>query len=160
AGCQCVIYIHEHVSTGREQAIASYGAKVVRVPGNYDDSVRQAAEDAKEHGYFVVSHTSYPGDMDVPKDEMQGYTVMVQEALDRFGSGKPVSHVFIRGGVGGLAAAVCVHMWERLGAQRPRLIVVEPNKADCLFQSAVQGKPVTVTGDSNTVMAGLACGEI
>lgn len=160
AGCQCVIYIHEHVSTGREQAIASYGAMVVRVPGNYDDSVRQAAEDAKEHGYFVVSDTSYPGYMDVPKDVMQGYTVMVQEALDQIASGKPVTHVFIQGGVGGLAAAVCAHMWERLGAQRPRLIVVEPNKADCLFQSAVQGKPVTVTGDLNTVMAGLACGEI
>jgi len=160
AGCRCVIYIHETVSKGREDAIAGYGATVVRVPGNYDDAVRRAAEDAAAHGYFVVSDTSYPGYMDVPKDVMQGYSVMVQEALDQIGDkGKP-THVFIQGGVGGLAAAVCAHLWETLGPHRPKIIVVEPDKADCLFQSAVAGKPVAVTGELDTLMAGLACGEV
>lgn len=160
AGCRCVIYIHETVSKGREDAIASYGATVVRVPGNYDDAVRRAAEDAATHGYFVVSDTSYPGYMDVPRDVMQGYSVMVQEALDQIGDKGLPTHVFIQGGVGGLAAAVCAHLWETLGVRRPKIIVVEPEKADCLFQSAVAGKPVAVTGDLDTLMAGLACGEV
>ncbi|NGM87964.1 diaminopropionate ammonia-lyase [Parapusillimonas sp. SGNA-6] len=159
-GCRCVIYIHENVSAGREQAIASYGARVVRVPGNYDDAVRKAAQDAQEHGYFVVSDTSYPGYMDVPKDVMQGYSVMVQEAIDQIGDGQAPTHVFIQGGVGGLAAAVCAHLWEACGPARPRLIVVEPDKAACLFESARAGKPVAVQGELDTVMAGLACGEV
>ncbi|MHA3904643.1 diaminopropionate ammonia-lyase [Castellaniella sp. WN] len=159
-GCQCVIYIHQTVSAGREQAIASYGAQVVRVPGNYDDAVRKAAEDAAAHGYFVVSDTSYPGYMEVPKDVMQGYSVMVQEALDQIGPDPKPTHVFIQGGVGGLAAAVCAHLWETLGADRPRFIVVEPDKAACLIESAKAGKPVAIEGELDTVMAGLACGEV
>ena len=80
-GCRCVIYIHETVSQGRADAIARYGAEVRRVPGNYDDAVRQAARDAAANGWIVVSDTSYPGYTDIPRDVMQGYTVMADEAL-------------------------------------------------------------------------------
>jgi len=38
--------------------------------------------------------------------------------------------------------------------------VVEPEQANCLQQSAASGKPVTVEGDLETLMAGLSCGEI
>lgn len=159
-GCQCVIYVHATVSQGRVDAIASYGAKVVRTKGNYDDAVRQAAEDAAQQGRFVVSDTSYEGYMDVPKDVMQGYGVMADEALAQWPEAELPTHVFLQGGVGGLAAAVCAHLWEQLGAKRPRFVIVEPDKAACLFESAKQGKPVAVHGELDTVMAGLACGEV
>src|SRR5690606_19233025 len=69
------------------------------------------------------------------------------------------THVFLQAGVGGLAAAVCAHLWETLGAARPRFIVVEPDRAACLYASVAAGKPVSVEGDLDTLMAGLACGE-
>ncbi|WP_249205020.1 diaminopropionate ammonia-lyase, partial [Achromobacter sp. Marseille-Q0513] len=160
-GCQCVIYIHATVSEGRKHAIEQYGAQVVRTAGNYDDSVRQAAEDAARFGRHVVSDTSYPGYMEVPKDVMQGYAVMADEALRQCReAGELPTHVFLQGGVGGLAAAVCAHFWEQLGERRPRFIVVEPDKAACLYESARAGEPVAVHGDLDTVMAGLACGEV
>src|SRR5205085_11952727 len=59
-----------------------------------------------------------------------------------------------------LAAAVAAQLWQRLGPRRPRLIVVEPEHAACLFASARAGKPTVVTGALDTVMAGLACGEV
>jgi len=37
--------------------------------------------------------------------------------------------------------------------------VAEPEQADCLCQSALQGRPSVATGSVNSVMAGLACGE-
>jgi len=159
-GCQCVIYIHATVSQGRADAIAQFGAEVVRTAGNYDDAVRQAAEDAARLGRFVVSDTSYEGYMEVPKDVMQGYAVMADEALRQLPDGELPTHVFLQGGVGGLAAAVCAHLWETLGTRRPRFIVVEPDKAACLYESARAGHPVAVHGDLDTVMAGLACGEV
>lgn len=159
-GCQCVIYIHATVSPGRQAAIEHYGAQVVRTAGNYDDAVRQAAEDADRLGRFVVSDTSYEGYMEVPKDVMQGYAIMADEALQQLPHDAMPTHVFLQGGVGGLAAAVCAHFWETLGDQRPRVIVVEPDKAACLYESARAGKPVTVHGELDTVMAGLACGEV
>lgn len=160
--CKCVIYIHSTVSEGRKKAIALYGAQVVRIEGNYDDAVHQAAVDADKLGRFVVSDTSYEGYMEVPKDVMQGYAVMADEALAQFKSTHSAlpTHIFLQGGVGGLAAAVVAHFWEKLGKDHPRFIVVEPDKAACLFESAVAGKPVAVKGDLDTIMAGLACGEI
>ena len=158
-GCRCIIYIHRDVSTGREQAMSELGAEVIRIDGNYDASVKQAASEAEAHGRIIVSDTSYPGYVDIPKDVALGYTVMLAEAVQQMGNTIP-THVFIQAGVGGLAAAVCAYFWELWGAQRPRFIVVEPEQANCLQQSAAAGEPVTVGGDLETLMAGLSCGEV
>ncbi|WP_159911700.1 diaminopropionate ammonia-lyase [Pantoea sp. 18069] len=157
-GCACVIYVHSTVSQGRTDAIAAYGAQVVRTPGNYDDAVRRADADAKERGRFVISDTSYPGYMDVPRDVMQGYQLMVQEAAAQIGE-RP-THIFVQAGVGGLAAAVCGYFWERDGGARPQFIVVEPERAACLLESARAGQLRAVEGELDTLMAGLACGEV
>jgi diaminopropionate ammonia-lyase len=156
-GCNCEIYIHRNVSIGREEAIAKYGATVNRIKGNYDDSVHIAAEVAEANGYYVVSDTSYEGYTDIPKDVMQGYTVMVDEAMKQM---KEIpTHVFLQGGVGGFPAAVVSYLVESQDCP-PIFVVVEPSNADCLFQSAVNGEPTVVHGDLDTVMAGLACGEV
>ena len=158
-GCGCVIYIHRDVSVGRQQAMEAFGAEVIRITGNYDDSIKQADREARTHGRIIVSDTSYPGYMDIPRDVALGYTVMLAEAVEQMQGSIP-THVFIQGGVGGLAAAVCAYFWELWGPRRPRFIVVEPEQANCLQQSAKAGKPVTVEGDLETLMAGLACGEV
>jgi len=158
-GCSCVIYIHRDVSAGRKQAMEKYGAKVIRVDGNYDDSVKQADADARKYGRIIVSDTSYPGYMDIPRDVAIGYTVMLAEAVEQMQGAIP-THVFIQAGVGGLAASVCAYFWELWGERRPRFIVVEPEQANCLQQSAASGEPVAVEGDLETLMAGLSCGEV
>jgi diaminopropionate ammonia-lyase len=158
-GCSCVIFIHANVSDAREAAIASFGARVVRVAGNYDDSVERTANDAREHAWQVISDTSYPGYETVPGEVMSGYTVMVDEALGALPGGEPPTHVFVQGGVGGLAAAVCAPLWWKYGASRPRFIIVEPDNAACLYASAVAGKMVHIEGSLETLMAGLSCGE-
>ncbi|GHE20347.1 diaminopropionate ammonia-lyase [Halomonas urumqiensis] len=157
-GANCVIYLHATVSAGREEAIRQFGAEVRRVRGNYDDSVRQAAQDAEANGWFVVSDTSYPGYMSVPRDVMQGYTVMIDEAVAQLDEAP--THCFVQGGVGGLAAAALAQLWEAYGPQRPRVVVVEPDRAACLYASARAGSPVAVEGELDTLMAGLACGEV
>ena len=158
-GCLCVIYIHRDVSVGRQQAMEAFGAEVIRITGNYDDSVKLADNEAKKHGRIIVSDTSYDGYMDIPKDVALGYTVLLAESVEQM-QGEIPTHVFIQGGVGGLASAVCAYFWELWGEQRPRFIVVEPINANCLQASAREGKPVVVDGDLETLMAGLACGEV
>lgn len=163
AGCRCVIVLHAHVSDEREQAIARYGAQIVRVTGNYDDAVHEAARLAAAHGWQVISDTSYEGYEDVPRDVMQGYSTIAAEVaeqtLARPDEAGAFTHVFLQGGVGGLAAGVASYLWELHGAHRPTFIVVEPAQADCLQQSALQGRPARATGTVDSVMAGLACGE-
>ncbi|WP_135466537.1 diaminopropionate ammonia-lyase [Crenalkalicoccus roseus] len=156
-GCRCVIFVHEGVSQARRDAIARYGAEIRVVPGTYDDAVRAAQRAAEAEGWLVVSDTSYPGYTEVPRDVMQGYRLMAEEAAEALE--KPPTHVFVQGGVGGVAAAVSVQMRACYGAAAPRLVVVEPEKAACLLASAEAGQPTAVTGALDTLMAGLACGE-
>ncbi len=159
AGARCVIYLHDHVSQGREDAIAAYGADIVRVPGTYDDSVLKAAEDADRCGWIVLSDTSWPGYDDIPSWVMQGYTVIMAEAMEQMAARRP-SHVFIQAGVGGLAAAVAGPLWEDWGSARPLTAVIEPHEADCVYQSAVHGRPTAGSGSLDTVMACLSAGTI
>ena len=154
---RCVVFIHATVSQGRADAIARYGAEIRRVPGNYDDAVRECARQAEAQRWHVVSDTSWPGYTEVPRDIMQGYRLMADEAADQW-TGPPPTHVFIQGGVGGAAAAVSVHCRARF-TPTPVLIVVEPDRAACLLASAELGERTAIPGNLDTIMAGLACGE-
>ena len=163
AGCRCVIVLHAHVSPEREQAIAAYGADIVRIAGNYDESVQEAARLAAAHGWQVIADTSYDGYEDIPRDVMQGYGAIAEEIVEQTsaqrGRAGAFTHVFLQGGVGGMAAGLASYFWEYHGPQRPCVISVEPAQADCLLQSAIQGRPAKATGTVDSVMAGLACGE-
>jgi len=159
-GCRCVIYIHREVSEGRAEAMRAYGAEVVRVDGNYDDSVRRAQADAGGNGWFIVSDTSYPGYTTLPRYLMAGYTLMMREVIDQLPAPDSLSHVFLQGGCGGLAAAVAGYLWQELGSRRPRLTVVEPAQADCLYRSASAGQRVNMNIHEESLMAGLSCGEV
>jgi diaminopropionate ammonia-lyase len=156
AGIRAVIYVHEGVSQGRADAIAAFGAEVRREGAHYDDSVRASAAAAAANGWHIISDTSWPGYEETPKAVMQGYAVLAMEVESQ--GGRP-THVFVQGGVGGLAAGVLSYRWEKLGAARPVMTVVEPDEADCLYESAKAGQLRTALGDLDTVMAGLACGE-
>jgi len=155
--CRCVIFVHAGVSAGRIAAIAGYGAEVRRVAGTYDDAVREAGRQADAQGWFVVSDTSWRGYTEVPREVMQGYRLMADEAADQW-DGRPPTHVFVQGGVGGVAAAVSLQTRTRF-RPAPALIVVEPDRAACLLASAELGEPTAIPGDLDTLMAGLACGE-
>ena len=159
-GTRCVIYIHAKVSEGRKAAMEALGAEVIRIDGDYDESVRRAAADADGKGWFVVSDTSYDGYLELPRIVMAGYTVMAAEARRQMPPTGAPSHVFLQGGVGGLAAAVVSDFWAALGEGRPRVVIVEPERAACLYRSAVDGRPTAVTITDETVMAGLSCGEV
>jgi diaminopropionate ammonia-lyase len=161
-GCRCAIVLHAGVSMGRELAIAARGAEIIRIEGNYDDSVREALRLSSQEGWELITDTSSIYGEQTCLDVMHGYTVMMAEALDQLEKDHagPLTHIFVQGGVGGLAAAVCAHSWNILGNEAPAVVVVEPERADCLFQSAAAGQPRPAAGDLKTVMAGLATGEV
>lgn len=155
-GCDAVIFLPEGTHEARAKGIRALGARVVFVEGGYDDAVREAARWAMDKGWHVVSDTAYLGYEEIPRHIMQGYTVMVREALEQVPS--PPTHCFVQGGVGGLAGAVAAHLWERAGSQgRPRIIVVEPVEADCLLESALTGRWTPSRGSLLTSMSCLAC---
>ena len=154
-GARAVIYMHEGVSDARVDAVRQLGAAVRRIPGVYDDAVDAAAREAEANGWTVVSDTSWPGYERIPKLVTQGYTVMVQEALRELPA--TPSHVFIQAGVGGLAAGVAAHLALVCGASRPRVTIVEPLRAACLYASHESGRLVRIPAREPTIMAMLEC---
>ncbi len=151
-GGRAVIFVHPGVSPAQRDAMAALGAEIREVPGSYDDAVHAAAAETAMH---VISDTSWPGYTEIPRDIMQGYRLMPDEALTQW-TGPPPTHVLIQAGVGGIAAAVSVQL--RAHGITPALIVVEPDHAACLYASASAGHAVTVPGPHDTLMTGLACG--
>lgn len=162
-GFKSVIYVHKFTSQARIKAIEANGATVIVVDGTYDDAVRQATQDANRNGWQVISDTSWEGYEDIPRWVMQGYTTSLnetQEELAGQGIARP-THVFVQAGVGALAAATIGFYAQLCGEDRPTTVVVEPDRAACLFKSAQspEGSPQTFPGDLDTIMAGLACGD-
>jgi diaminopropionate ammonia-lyase len=156
-GASAVIFVHSGVSRQRIEAIASFGARILRVDGTYDDSVAEAAHIARQNGWTLLSDTSWSGYERIPGLVMQGYTAMVQETLSDLKT--PPTHVFLQAGVGGLAAAVAGHFAVLLEQGRPHVTVVDPARAACLYESARAGRPVKVAETASTIMAMLECYE-
>jgi len=156
-GARAVIFVHSGVSDARIAAIARFGAEIIRVKGNYDDSVAEAARVAQREGWTILSDTSWPGYEHIPGLVMQGYTMLVNEALAALP--QPPTHVFLQAGVGGFAAGVAGHLAMVLGERRPHITVVDPARAACLYESAKAGHIVKVAESEPTIMAMLECYE-
>ncbi len=160
---KAVIYMPKGSSPRRLENIRAEGAEASITDLNYDDAVRMTAAEAEKHGWVIVQDTAWEGYEEIPGWIMQGYGTMAAETLDELkaqGVEKP-THVLVQAGVGALAGTVQGYYASVLGKDRPKTVIVEANKADCHFQSALagDGSPRVVSGDMNTIMAGLACGE-
>jgi diaminopropionate ammonia-lyase len=154
-GCQAVIFVHQHVAEEQRGALRALDARVIEVAGTYDDSVDECARAASANNWHVVSDTSWNSDGAVPRRVMQGYSVLIDEALSQMD--EPPTHVFVQGGVGGLAGAIAARLADRFEASRPMLVVVEPDRAACLMASILAGAATEITAGQSTVMAMLEC---
>lgn len=162
-GIKAVIYMPKGTVQSRIDNIRSHGATVEVTDLNYDDAVRLANSMAEEHGWHMIQDTAWEGYEEIPLWIMQGYMTMCKEALEQMiERGVEATHVFVQAGVGALASAVVACISNKYRHNPPRFIIMEPNNAACVFASAAagDGKPHAVTGDHETIMAGLACGEV
>ena len=161
-GQKAVVLMPRGTVKDRFDNIAKEGAQVSIEDANYDECVRRACALAgKTPRGIVVQDTAWEGYEQIPVKIMQGYGTMAKEAarqLQEAGFERP-THVFIQAGVGSLAGAIAGCYANLYGEHCPKIIVMEADAADCHYQSALAGEMRIVTGDLNTMMAGLACGE-
>ena len=156
-----VVYMPKGSASERLKNIQALGANASIKELNYDDTVRLAKEDADKNGWVLVLDTSWDGYQEIPGWIMDGYTTMAVEATEQLKGEKP-THVFLQAGVGSMAAAICGYFASLYGQEdRPVITIVEPDQADCFYQTAKanDGALHFVTGDMNSIMAGLCCGE-
>ncbi len=162
-GQKSVVLMPKGSAEIRLKNIQKEGADARITDLNYDDTVRLAKQYAKETGGVIIQDSVKEGYEEIPTWIMQGYTTIIDEALEQIkdDSGALPTHVFLQAGVGAFAAGITAYLVSVLGDKRPIIIIVEPDEAACFFLSvkAGDGKPHAITGFMPTIMAGLACGE-
>nr|WP_125712627.1 diaminopropionate ammonia-lyase [Agrilactobacillus yilanensis] len=163
-GQKSVVLMPKGSTKMRFDNIKKEGAEVTIEDVNYDECVRKAnaLAEANENG-VMVQDTAWDGYEKIPTWIMQGYGTMALEAakqLREAGVERP-THVFIQAGVGSLAGAVVGFFANLFPENPPIMTVMEAQVADCLYQTAEANddKIHFATGDLQTIMAGLACGE-
>ncbi len=162
-GQRSVIFLPKGTAKARVKNIEREGAKAQVLDLNYDGAVKYAKDYAEERDGIFVQDTAWEGYTEIPGWIMQGYATIAHELIEQLKDEgvKMPTHVFLQAGVGSFAASIqaCLANWYK--DKRPVTAIVEPDKANCIFLSALEsdGKVHTVTGALDTIMAGLACGE-
>ena len=159
-GQKSVVYMPKGSAQERLDNIRAEGADASIMDMNYDEAVRLANKMGEEKGWIMVQDTAWEGYEEIPRWIMQGYATMAYEAIEQLGDVTP-THIFLQAGVGSMAGGVAGLLANYYGEKKPTIVVVEPNKADCIYRTAAakDGRLHFVTGDMDTIMAGLACGE-
>jgi diaminopropionate ammonia-lyase len=159
-GAACKVFLHAGVSAERAAHIEELGAEVVRIKGSYDKSLDAAAKAVVGNGWILVADIAAaddPASAEICGFVMQGYSMIVEETLAQISDAELPTHVFIQAGVGGLAASVAGHWRALRPGTAARFVIVEPERAACLAESAKAGRPVTLPYTEATIMAMLEC---
>jgi len=140
-GAAAVVYLSRTVPEGFAERLRSMGATILRVGGDYEETLTAAMEEAEKRGWHLLSDSSWQDYSDPPRDVMEGYLIMGAEAGEQMAASP--THVFLQAGVGGLAAAGAA-MARRCWGDAVRIVVVEPETAPALYNSIEAGYPVGV----------------
>ena len=155
---KCKIFISEHVSEFRAEAMRSFGADIIRVKGNYDNSLKECIKQSKQNNWQIVQDVAWQDYKLVPKLTMAGYSVMMKEISEQINS-QQVSHVILQAGVGGMAASMIAGIARYLD-NVPKIIVVEPESAACVLESIKTGKIEKISIKKESLMGGMSCDEV
>lgn len=162
-GLNAVVFMPRGAASSRQEKIRETGAVCTETDQNYDDTVSLAARYAAANNGILIQDTAWDGYEEVPQWIMEGYTTLADEADEQIRqfSPDPPSHVFLQAGVGSFAAAIQAWHVMRWKDKAPLCVLVEPAKADCIFRSikVADGLPRSVSGNLETIMAGLSCGK-
>jgi len=157
-GLECKIFISEFVSESRAEVMRNFGADVIRVKGNYEDSLNECIKQSNKNNWQIVQDVAWKDYKLVPKLTMAGYSVMMKEISEQIKNEK-ISHVILQAGVGGMAAAMVAGIARYLD-YIPQIIIVEPDSAACVLESIRTGKIEKISIEKESIMGGMSCGEV
>ena len=158
-GLEVNIYASKFMNKSTEVFIAEEGADVVRVDGDYDAAVAEAARKAfSKPNYILVQDNSFEAYETIPTWIIEGYSTLLVEIEAQLAEiGLKATTIFTPIGVGSLGHAVV--SFAKSERRNIRVVAVEPTNAACLYESLGIGnsEPITTT---DTIMAGMNCGSV
>ena len=110
----------------------NFGADVIRVKGNYENSLDECIKQSNQNNLQIVQDVAWQDYKLIPKLTMAGYSVMMKEISEQINN-QQISHVILQAGVGGMAAAMVAGIARYLN-HVPKIIIVEPESAACVLE--------------------------
>ena len=156
-GLKCKIFISEYVSEARANSMRKLDAEVIRVNGNYEKSLERCISESNKNGWEIVQDVAWENYEYVPKLTMAGYSVMIKEISNQ--TDQYITHVFLQAGVGGMASGAIAGI-AKYFKRIPKIIIVEPENADCVLKSVENGSLQKVNIKKESIMGGMSCGEV
>ena len=156
-GLNCKIFISEYVSEARANSMRNLDAEVIRVNGNYEKSLEECVAQANKNGWEIIQDVAWENYETVPKLTMAGYSVMIKEISNQ--TNQYITHVFLQAGVGGMASGAIAGI-AKYFKRIPKIIIVEPENADCVLKSIDKGSLQKVDIKKESIMGGMSCGEV
>lgn len=154
AGIPCKIFIPAYASAGKAAQIAAYGAELVRVPGNREDTTRAALAAAKST--FYASHNWLPW-------FLEGTKTLAFELWEQLGWRVP-DVVVCPAGYGSVLLGLYTGFRELAAAgaieRMPRLVPVQAAHCAPLVAALAQGLPdVPAIQKRETIAEGISCSK-
>ena len=156
-GLNCKIFISENVSETRAEEMRNLNAEVIRVKGNYEDSLNECKKESKKNNWEIIQDVAWPNYELVPKLTMAGYSTIIKEISVQ--TNEYITHIFLQAGVGGMAAGLVAGVANYF-KKVPKIIIVEPENANCVMQSIENNTPTSVDIKKESIMGGMSCGEV
>ena len=149
-GLQCKIFVSQYVSEERVKEIEKFGADVIRVKGNYENSLNKCKKLSKKNNWKIVQDVSTKNYSYVPLLTMAGYSIMIKEISKQ--TTHYITHILLQAGVGGMAAGVVAGV-AKYFKRIPKIIIVEPDGADCVLQSIKSRRLKKIKIKKESIMA-------
>ena len=156
-GLKCKIFVSQYVSDTRVKEIKKFGAEVIRVKGDYENSLNECKKLSKKNNWKIVQDVSTKEYKLVPQLTMAGYSIMIREISKQ--TNQYITHIFLQAGVGGMAAGVVAGV-AKYFKRIPKIIIVEPDRADCVLQSIKHNKLKKIKIKMESIMGGMSCNEM
>tara|TARA_Y100001970_G_scaffold247489_1_gene316248 strand:- start:532 stop:1671 length:1140 start_codon:yes stop_codon:yes gene_type:complete len=156
-GLECRIFVSQYVSKTRVREIEKFGAKVTRVKGDYESSLKECIKQTNKNKWYIVQDVSTKNYKYVPQLTMAGYSIMIKEISKQ--TNQYITHIFLQAGVGGMAAGAVAGI-ARYFKRIPKIIVVEPKEAACVLKSIQAQKMKKIKIKKESIMGGMSCNEM
>ncbi len=156
-GLKCKIFVSQYVSDSRIKEIKKFGADVIRVKGDYENSLNECKKLSKKNNWKIVQDVATRDYKLVPQLTMAGYSIMIREISKQ--TNQYITHIFLQAGVGGMAAGVVAGV-AKYFKRIPKVIIVEPDRADCVLQSIKNNRLKKIKIKKESIMGGMSCNEM
>ena len=80
---RCKIFVSQFVSETRVNEIKKFGAEVIRVKGNYEDSLKECQRLSKKNNWQIIQDVSTKNYKYIPQLTMAGYSIMIKEIANQ-----------------------------------------------------------------------------